>query len=266
MKSPSVSGPWEIVGNVLPEGSIVDIADNEGLWAPMVIEANGQYILYYSVSTVGSQTSVIGYASSTTMEAGTWVDHGSTGVESSSALPYNAIDPTMIEVDGSYHLSFGSYWEDIFIVPFGSDAETVADLSNATNVIYQPAGAHSAEASYPYYYGGYFYEFWSEGQANGYDTSMPAAGGEYKVRACRGASLLGPYTDQPGASCLDGGGNTVLESHDDVYGPGAQGIYDDPTHGVIMYYRYVNTTIGYAITDYQWGWNIINWVDGWPTI
>lgn len=23
-----------------------------------------------------------------------------------------------------------------------------------------------------------------------------------------------------------------------MYGPGAQGIYNDPTHGVIMYYRY----------------------------
>lgn len=28
----------------------------------------------------------------------------------------------------------------------------------------------------------------------------------------------------------------------------------------------VNTTIGYAVADYQWGWNVIDWVDGWPTI
>lgn len=231
------------------------------------------------------------------MEAGTWVDHGSTGVESSSSSPYNAIDPTMIEVDGSYFLSFGSYWDNIFIVPFNSNAETVSDLADATNVIYQPAGSHEVEASYPFYYDGYFYEFWSEGQANGYDTSLPAAGGEYKVRACRSTALEGPYADQDGTSCLEGGGNYVLESHGEVYGPGAQGIYDDPTNGVIIYYRYgkwdwfvlvepmvycliyqpvrveivansgpVNTTIGYAVADYQWGWNVIDWVDGWPTI
>lgn len=81
-------------------------------------------------------------------------------------------------------------------------------------------------------------EFWSEGQANDYDTNRPAAGGEYKVRACRSTSLEGPYADQNGTSCLEGGGNYVLESHGQVYGPGAQGIYDDSENGVVMYYRY----------------------------
>lgn len=32
MKASSVSGPWTIVGNVLPNGSVIDLADNEGLW------------------------------------------------------------------------------------------------------------------------------------------------------------------------------------------------------------------------------------------
>lgn len=123
----------------------------------MVIEVDNTYILYYSVSTLGSQNSVIGYATSPTMEAGTWTDHGSTGVESTSASPYNCIDPTMIEVDGSYFLSFGSYWENIFVVPFNSNAETVQDLADATQVIYQPAGSHEVEASFPYYYNGYYY-------------------------------------------------------------------------------------------------------------
>lgn len=37
MKSTSsVSGPWEIVGNVLPNGSIVDLAADEGLWVHLL--------------------------------------------------------------------------------------------------------------------------------------------------------------------------------------------------------------------------------------
>lgn len=32
MKSDSISGPWEIIGNVLPNGSVVDLANDEGLW------------------------------------------------------------------------------------------------------------------------------------------------------------------------------------------------------------------------------------------
>lgn len=32
MKADSITGPWEIVGNVLPNGSIVDLSNDEGLW------------------------------------------------------------------------------------------------------------------------------------------------------------------------------------------------------------------------------------------
>ncbi|KAI3395918.1 hypothetical protein diail_629 [Diaporthe ilicicola] len=198
------------------------------------------------------------------MENGTWVDHGSTGVESTSDASFNAIDPTMILVDGTYYLSFGSYWDDIQQVTFSPDATTVDGEEYQT--IYKPSGLHDAEASFPFEYGDYFYMFWSEGQANDYDISLPGEGGEYKVRACRSTAVGGPYMDGNGTSCLEGGGNYVLESHGDVYGPGGQGVLDDPTYGPILYYRYINTTIGYALADYQWGWNVIDWADGWPTI
>lgn len=44
----------------------------------MVLLVGSTYYLYYSVSTFGSQASAIGYATSDTMEYGSWVDHGST--------------------------------------------------------------------------------------------------------------------------------------------------------------------------------------------
>ncbi|KAG8167332.1 hypothetical protein KVR01_003021 [Diaporthe batatas] len=230
----------------------------------MIIERDGTYILYYSVSTLGSQDSVIAYATSTTMEDGTSEDHGSTGVESTSGNSYNAIDPTMVLVDGTYHLSFGSYWGDIHLVTFNSDA--TAANGDATQIIYEPDGNHEVEASFPFKYGDYFYMFWSQGQANDYDIVRPAEGEEYRIRACRSSDIGGPYTDEDGDSCLEGGGNDVLASHDDVYGPGGQGVYNDAEYGPILYYRFVNTSIGYALRDYQWGWNVIDWVDGWPTI
>lgn len=202
----------------------------------MVIQHDSTYILYYSVSTVGSQNSTIGYATSTTMENGSWVDQGSVGVWSNTGSDYNAIDPTMVLVDSTYYLSFGSYWEDLMLVAYGSDAITVAGTPSQT--IYQPSGNHQVEASFPYQHGGYFYMFWSEGQANEYVESKPSAGGEYKVRVCRSTAIGGPFTDNNGTSCLDGGGEDVLESHGQVYGPGGQGILDDSTHGPIMYYRY----------------------------
>ena len=207
----------------------------------MVIEKDDTYILYYSVSTLGSRNSAIGYATSTTLENGSWVDHGSTGVESTTDDEYNAIDPTMTLVDGTYYLSFGSYWDDIMQVTFDSTATTID--GTLSQRIYQPSGTHQVEACFPYEYDGYFYMFWSEGQANRYTTAKPASGGEYKVRVCRSSAIDGTYTDENGTSCLEGGGNYVLESHGNVYGPGGQGIFDDPTYGTIMYYRYCESPL-----------------------
>jgi hypothetical protein len=69
-----------------------------------------EYYLYYAVSTFGSQDSAIGLATSSTLEPGSWTDHGATGVASSSSKPYNAIDPNLIPVGSNYYLNLGSFW------------------------------------------------------------------------------------------------------------------------------------------------------------
>ena len=45
-----------------------------------------------------------------------------------------------------------------------------------------------------------------------------------------------------------------------------RGVYDDPTHGSVLYYAYTNTSIGYANDEKQFGWNVIDWSSGWPVI
>lgn len=209
--------------------------------------------MYYSISHIGTQNSTIGYATSATMEFGTWTDHGSAGIVSHpassgvTASPYNAIDSALIQVDGLYYMSFGSYWFNIYLTKMSPDvtAPLAALPGSATNIQRQPNGAMAAEASFLYFYTppgmsmGYYYLFWSEGQANNYATKKPADGSglEYKVRVCRSTSVTGPYTDASSASCTSGAGELVLASHDLVYGPGAQGIIDD-AQGPIIYYRY----------------------------
>lgn len=185
----------------------------------------------------------IGAATSNTLEQGSWTDHGSIGLTSTDGSPYNAIDPTVNEVHDMYYVTFGSYWGDIYQVTLGPKALAITETP--TNQIqYQPSGKHNAEAASIYYYGDYYYLFWSEGQANRYAADKPAAGGEYKVRVCRSCAISGPYEDSSGTSCTEGGGDYVLESHGQVYGPGAQGIIDDPTFGSVMYYRYGKPFIG----------------------
>lgn len=218
----SLSGPWTIRGSVLPGGtSITNAGQTKDLWAPDVHKVGNLYYLYYSVSTFGSQNSAIGLATSSTMDAGSWTDKGSTGVASTSAKPYNAIDANLLQVGSSYYLNFGSFWGDIYQVPLNSDATKTAG-TGAYQIGYQPSGSHAVEGSYIFYYSGYYYLTWSEGICCGYDTSKPATGQEYKIRVCRSSSATGGYVDKSGKDCRNGGGTTLLESHGTTYGPGGQ--------------------------------------------
>ncbi|KAJ5621447.1 hypothetical protein N7528_006230 [Penicillium herquei] len=259
-----LSGPWTAVGSVLPDGSSIDLAGNTDLWAPDVHYIDGTYYVYYAVSTSGSQDSAIGLATSDTMDLDSWTDHGSVGVESSSSKIYNAIDPSLIDVDGTYYLQFGSFWDDIYQVEMNSEA--TAASGSSYNIAYDPSSTHPEEGSYMYQYGDYYYLFYSWGICCDYDTDLPASGEEYHIKVCRSTSATGDFVDADGTACTDGGGTIVLESHGDVYGPGGQGVYDDPTYGSVLYYAYTNINIGYANDEKQFGWNTIDWSTGWPVV
>ncbi|QMW36983.1 hypothetical protein G4B11_000219 [Aspergillus flavus] len=264
----SIEGPWTAVGSILPDGSSIDLPGNDDLWvsiflystykhckpreltvnfepqAPDAQIINGVYHVYYTVSTFGTQNSAIGLATSDTMNEGTWTDHGSTGIRSDSSKPYNAIDANLFNDNGNYLMCFGSFWQNIFQAPMNSAATSVASASY--NIAFDPAGTHAVEGPYLYRYGDYYYLFYSVGICCGYDGSMPAPGEEYKIKVCRSSSATGDFVDANGVACTNGGGTVVLESHDNVYGPGGQGVFTDPDLGPVLYYHYVDTNVGYA--------------------
>ncbi|KAB2574555.1 putative arabinan endo-1,5-alpha-L-arabinosidase A [Lasiodiplodia theobromae] len=261
--APDITGPWTYKGAALPDGSSIDLAGKDDLWAPSVHQIGSLYYLYYSVSTFGSQNSAIGLARSSTMDVGSWTDVGSTGIKSDSSKPYNAIDPALINADGTYLLTFGSFWKDLYQVPMKTTP--TAASGSAYQVAYDPVST-AEEGPFIFKYGSYYYLFYSKGKCCGYDSSRPAAGEEYKIMVCRSSKATGGFVDKSGTSCTNGGGTVVLESHGNVYGPGGQGVYDDPTYGPILYYHYVDTAIGYADGQKQFGWNKINFSSGWPVV
>ncbi|KAH8588943.1 glycoside hydrolase, family 43 [Bisporella sp. PMI_857] len=264
-KASALTGPWVYQGAAVPAGSIINLAGKDDLWAPDVRLVGSTYILYYSVSTFGSQNSAIGYATSGTMEYGSWTDHGATGIASSSSKAYNAIDANLVtDTSGKYYMNFGSFWGDIYQAPMNSAGTAVS--SSAYQISYTSSGSHAREGSFMFYRSGYYYLFWSEGICCGYDTTKPAAGAEYQIKVCRSTSVSSGFVDKNGVSCTAGEGTTVLASHDYVYGPGGQGIFTDPTYGTVLYYHYANTNIGLSDAKYQFGWNTIGWSGGWPTV
>ncbi|RWA06955.1 hypothetical protein EKO27_g8155 [Xylaria grammica] len=245
--APDITGPWTYKGAALPSGSSIDLPGNQDLWAPDVTLVGDTYYLYYAVSQFGSQDSAIGVATSTTLDVGSWTDRGSTGVKSSSAKPYNAIDANLINVDGTYYLTWGSFWGDIYQAPMKASPLTLASGASSYQVAYDPV---------------------TTAQGPVLRLRRGAAGRRGRVQD-PGVPLVvrdGRFVDKSGAACTSGGGTVVLESHDNVYGPGGQGVYQDPNHGPILYYHYVDKTIGYADGDKRFGWNTIDFSSGWPVV
>lgn len=223
-----------------------------------------QYILYYTVSSFGVQDSAIGYATSPTMEYGSWTDHGATGVASKAGSRYNAIDANLVQTGDNYYLNFGSFWSDIFQVPMTNGG--VKANGNPYNIILNTTAPQPVEGAFVYERSGTFWAFFSSGSCCGLDSNRPSPGNEYKIFVCRATSVAGPYTDKNGKSCTAGGGTLLLPSHDKVYAPGGQGVLVDPKRGAVLYYHYMNTDIGYADSQTQFGWNVISWSGGWPSV
>ena len=97
------------------------------IWAPDVSFSPTQqrWNLYYAVSTFGSQSSVIGLASTPTLDptnaSYAWRDDGLV-MQSSNKLDYNAIDPSLFyDASGAAWLTLGSFWTGIKVLPLYSD-------------------------------------------------------------------------------------------------------------------------------------------------
>ncbi|AVT33162.1 hypothetical protein C6361_31140 [Plantactinospora sp. BC1] len=88
-------------------------------WAPDLSYFDGAYHLYYAASSFGTNNSVIGLATSRTLDPASpaygWVDHGMV-MRSSGTDTFNAIDPDVVfDADGQPWLSFGSFWDGLRI-------------------------------------------------------------------------------------------------------------------------------------------------------
>lgn len=266
--STSLTGPWTRTGSVLPNCSLIQLDGNCDLWAPDINYIDGQYVLYYSVSAIGSQNSAIGVVTSPSMEEGTWTDQGEV-IRSNAGDVYNAIDPNIINADG-LKLAFGSYWTGMYQVGLWPDIKTRASDLPGTHL----AGNNGRPAEGGFVYKSpaseYYFMFFSDGITPFVGaTNRPDPGKEYKVLVGRGASGQGPFYGKLGNVLTDNinppTGSLVLGSHDNVYAPGGQSIFLDPVSGrdVIVYHYIPNDAFGGA--SYL-GINYLDFSSGWPVV
>jgi arabinan endo-1,5-alpha-L-arabinosidase len=158
------------------------------------------YYMYYSTSSFGSQKSTIGVATSSTMDVGSWTDHGSSGVSSSSGKAYNAIDGNLIWDGSAFYMNFGSFYGDIYQVPMKNPP--ISSSGAAYNIEFNSTGTRPSEGSFVFTWGDYFYLFFSSGSCCNLDKSRPAKGEEYKIMVCRSNKVTGGYVSVTSLSML----------------------------------------------------------------
>jgi arabinan endo-1,5-alpha-L-arabinosidase len=251
---------WAYDGTIwdaMPAWLTETVPGANNMWAPAIHRHGGVYYLYYAVSTIGRNNSVIALATNTTLDrsdpAYRWVDQGKV-IRSAPGSDFNAIDPEVVDDDaGAPWLVLGSYWSGIQMValeyPSGkrsADRERrhLADRKIALNAVEAPSIVR---------HDGWYYLLTS------WDRCCQGVDSTYRIVAGRSRAVTGPYVDRDGRALTDGGGTSLLESSGDRIGPGGESV----SGGMIAYHYYDGSADGVprlGLRKLAWG------ADGWPQI
>ncbi len=235
------------------------VPGNRGhFWAPEVIYHDDRYLVYYSVSTFGKNTSAIALASSPVLDPADarfqWTDHGIV-IRSGPSDDYNAIDPCVVHgSDGSLWMAFGSFWSGIKLVQL--DPRTGLRLAPHAP-LHALAYKEQIEAAAIHRHGDYYYLFVNWGWC------CRGVRSTYSIRVGRSREITGPYLDKDAVDLRQGGGSPVLESDGRFIGPGHAGVFEDETRCLLSYHFYDghrNGRPGLAIRPLTWD------EDSWPRV
>ncbi len=235
------------------------VPGNRGyFWAPDVIHLADRYLLYYSVSTWGSKTSVIGLASNPSLEPADpnyqWTDGGIV-IQTGERDDFNAIDPAVMQdVDGNLWLAFGSFWSGIKLIQLDpATGKRIAPDSPVHSLAYH----ESIEAPCIYQHQGCYYLFVNWG------LCCRGVNSTYNIRIGRSVDITGPYFDKDGINMLADGGSLFLQTQGQFIGPGHAGIFSQGGKHWLSYHYYDGSRGGraaLAVRPLQWD------ADAWPQL
>jgi arabinan endo-1,5-alpha-L-arabinosidase len=222
------AGAPSALGNSNPAWVGQQVPGATDLWAPDLSYFGGQYHVYYSASTFGSNTSCIGHATRASLASGSWTDRGSV-VCSGGSNNYNAIDPNVIvDQAGTPWLAFGSFWSGIKLIELNqSGARANTDLHSIAS-----RGGGAIEAPFIVRRCGYYYLFVS------FDRCCDGANSTYNIRVGRSQNVLGPYTDKNGTAMMSSGGTMLVQASGRWRGPGHNAVFFSQQSAYNFYHAY----------------------------
>lgn len=226
-------------------------------WAPDIIHQNNRYLLYYSVSSFGKNTSAIALASNKTLDPSSpdyaWTDEGIV-IQSASKNDFNAIDPAVTPgKENRLWLSFGSFWSGIKLV----ELDPLTGKRKPDAPIHSIARKREIEAPFIYHHNDHYYLFINWG------FCCRGTNSAYNIRVGRSEIITGPYLDKGRRDLNEGGGTLLLDTEGDMIGPGHAGIIKVGDQHHLSYHYYDADQRGrptLAIRPLHWD------AQGWPTL
>lgn len=226
------------------------------LWAPDLLSLRGRYLLYYSVSAWGKNTSAIALATNATLDpedpAFGWKDEGIV-IQSAATNDFNAIDPALYRAgDGRLWMAFGSFWSGIKLVELDPASGKRLDVGAEPYVLaYHPQIEAAGFAAHD----GWHYLFVNWG------LCCRGTNSTYQVRMGRSREITGPYLDREGRDLRQEGGSVFLQSEGRVVGPGHAAILTEGTNAWVSFHFYDGLRRG----AHTLGVRRLDWDDeGWP--
>jgi len=234
---------WERAGFVftqVPEWARDAVPSTKGVWAPDISFFNGLYHLYYSVSSFGSNHSVIGLATNKTLDPSApgfeWVDRGLV-VRSRLRDKFNAIDPNLaVDRDGRYWLSWGSFWSGLKMARIdpatGKLMESEDKMHSLASMPAVRGAPNPIEAPFIISHGDFYYLFAS------FEFCCRGAKSTYFVACGRAREITGPYLDVNGRPMLEGGGSIVIQGNERFKGTGHNAVLREGDRDFLVYHAY----------------------------
>lgn len=246
----------------VPEWARELIPGQNDIWAPDISYFNDKYHLYYSVSTFGSNRSVIGLATNVDLDPDSddhqWVDEGlvvqTTGVED-----YNAIDPNLIlDEEGVPWLAFGSHWGGIKMIRLDYDTgKPSTEDDTLYSLAQRSAHPRAVEAPFIIRKGDFYYLFVS------FDACCRGVDSTYRVMVGRSEDVTGPYIDRDGVPMMEDGGTQVTFPTERWRGPGASAVLQENGIEYLVYHAYDAESQGvFTLRIAPLAWD----EEGWPSV
>ena len=258
---------WRLRGRIFPGDPVwakqVSPTFNGHIWAPDIVQHNGRYYLYYSVSAFGQNTSAIGVTVNKTLEPDSpdykWEDQGIVVQSVPGRDLWNAIDPAVILApDGTAWMSFGSFWSGLKLVKLAPSLTTlampqewhsIAKRERSVFVEDKQPGPAEIEAPFIFHRGDYYYLFAS------WDKCCRGKDSTYKMVVGRAKELTGPYLDKTGLDMVVGGGSLLLAGNKDWAGVGHNSAYTFDEKDYLVFHAYENADNGLQklkIAEIKW--------------